>query len=149
VKWYQASSFDAVREILSMRTIWILLGVALMGCGCSKGTPTQAGGKPVAFWIQELKNPDAKARRHAVAKLGNVGSTDPATLSAVQSALSDADAGVRAEAILALMKCGPTAKDAIPALTEMQTKDRDPQVREYARKALEKLRSENKEPSKD
>ena len=127
-----------------MRTIWILLGVAAMACGCSKGTPTQAGGKPVSFWIQEMKNPDAKARRHAVAKLGNVGATDPAVPPGLQSALSDADSGVRAEAILALMKCGPTAKDAIPALTEMQTKDRDAQVREYAGKALAKLRSEVK-----
>src|SRR5262245_38851068 len=78
-KWCRDTNINAVRET-SMRTICLFLGAAAIACGCSKSVPTQAGGKPVAYWIQELKNPDAKARRHAVAKLGNVGETDPAVL---------------------------------------------------------------------
>jgi HEAT repeat protein len=55
-------------------------------------------------------------------------------------ALKDADAGVRCEAILALLKYGPAAKEVIPPLTEVQEKDHDAKVRAYAAKALEKLK---------
>ncbi len=56
------------------------------------------------------------------------------------AALSDGDAAVRREAILALLKFGPTAATAIPALADMQQRDRDAQVRQYAAKAVAKLR---------
>jgi len=40
--------------------------------------------------------------------------------------------------ILALVKCGPAAKETIPELAEVQQNDRDAKVRDYAAKALEK-----------
>jgi hypothetical protein len=46
---------------------------------------------------------------------------------------------VRSEAILALVKFGPTALEAVPILTELREHDRDRKVRTYANKALEKL----------
>jgi HEAT repeat protein len=98
-----------------------------------------AGGQSVAHWVQELKNADPKARRYAVEKLGNVGAQDPTVLPALRDALEDSDARVRAEAIVALMKCGKAAKEAIPTLLEMQTKDSSTLVREYAGRALTKL----------
>ncbi|MFL5339726.1 MAG: HEAT repeat domain-containing protein [Gemmataceae bacterium] len=134
------SSPDSRTDVRKLQVILALFGAALAACGCSQPAPTQAGGKPVSHWVQELKNPDAKARRHAVAKLGNVGPADPAVLPALREALNDADAGVRGEAIQALMKCGAPAKDAIPMLTEIQKKDPSLQVREYAGKALERLK---------
>jgi HEAT repeat protein len=51
---------------------------------------------------------------------------------------------VRAEVVLALVKVGPGAGAAVPALTEMQTNDPDPQVRGYAARALERLRAQQK-----
>ncbi len=125
-----------------MRLLGIMTAFALLACSCARTEPTLAGGRPVKHWVQELKNPNTKARRHAVEKLGNVGSNDPAVLPALRAALDDGNAQVRATAILALMKCGPAAKDAAPTLAEMQKKDRNAQVREYASKALEKLRGE-------
>src|SRR5260370_41151052 len=125
-----------------MRTLGIITGFALLACGCARTAPTLAGGKPVEHWVQELKNPNPKARRHAAEKLGNVGPSEPAVLPALRSALDDRDPQGRAGAIVALMKCGPAAKDAAPTLAEMQRKDRNAQVREYASKALEKLRGE-------
>jgi HEAT repeat protein len=47
-------------------------------------------------------------------ELGNIGPGDPAALPALTGALKDADAGVRCEAVLALLKYGPGAKEAIP-----------------------------------
>jgi HEAT repeat protein len=113
-----------------------LLAVAVAAFGCSRATPTLAGGKPVNHWIEALQSPDAATRKHAVAKLGNVGPADPAAFPALLGALKDRDAGVRREAILAVMKCGPDAKDAVRVLTDLRENDRDSKVREYAAKAL-------------
>lgn len=110
--------------------------------GCSKAPlPTLAGGKPVRNWVDSLQNsPDAKQRKEAAFKLGNVGPSDPAAFPALLSALKDRDAAVRSEAILALVKFGPASLEAVPTLTELRDRDEDPKVRTYAAKALEKLR---------
>ncbi len=113
--------------------------LAVAGCGCGSATPTLAGGKPVHFWVEALQSADASTRKHAVSKLGNVGRADPEALPGILGALKDRDAGVRREAIFALMKFGPDAKEAVPMLTEMKEKDRDPQLRVYATKALASL----------
>jgi HEAT repeat protein len=115
-----------------------LLVVALSGCGSSP--PMLAGGKPVAHWVQALQDPDARVRKKAAFKLGNVGTADPAAFPALVGALKDKDAAVRCEAILALVKFGSAAQDAVHLLTEMQEKDRDAKVRSCAAKALEALR---------
>ena len=118
-----------------------LLVVAAAGLsGCGTATPTLAGGKPVGHWIDALQSPDGATRKHAVAKLGNVGSADPVAFPAVLDALRDRDAAVRREAILAVMKFGRAAQEAVPCLTEMQQKDRDSQVRTYAARALAGIR---------
>jgi HEAT repeat protein len=108
--------------------------------GCGQAPPTLAGGKPVAHWVQALQDPDAKVRKEAAFKLGNVGPTDPAAFPALRGALKDRDAAVRREAILALLKHGPGAREAVPELTRVQNTDRDVTVRACAAKALEKLR---------
>jgi HEAT repeat protein len=74
--------------------------------------------------------------------LSNVGAADPAVLPALTEAVKDRDAKVRREAILALLKLGPPAKDAIPVLTET-LQDKDPQNRVYAAKALDKIQERN------
>ena len=125
-----------------MRHYWrIVLAVSLATfvVGCGKKEPMLAGGKPVSHWIEALQSPDARVRKQAAFKLGNVGPADPAALSSLIGALKDRDAVVRREAILALLKCGKEARDAVPALTEIQGRDPDAQTRTYAAKALEKL----------
>jgi HEAT repeat protein len=114
----------------------VVLAALLSGCG--QPLPTQAGGKPVSYWVQALQNPDPKVRRMAVFKLGNVGPADAAALPAVQGALKDRDPRVRGEAILALMKFGADARTALQALNELRH-DRDGQVRADAARAVEKL----------
>src|SRR5262249_8547090 len=124
------------------RSTLTALAIGLAACGCSPTKPTQAGGKPVSHWVQELKNPDAKVRRHAIAKLGNVGPKDASALPAVRDSLADADAGVRAEAIQAVMKFGAAAKEAESQLVALEKSDPSAQVRQYAGKALARLRME-------
>ena len=121
----------------------MLIGLAallvLSGVGCGKRQPMVAGGKPVAAWVEALRDPDPGVRKQAAFKLGNVGPADPATLPALIGALKDPDPAVRCEAILAVLKCGPGAREAAPALTELRQHDRDARVRDYAARALEKL----------
>jgi HEAT repeat protein len=86
-----------------------------------------------------LRDPEARVRKKAAFTLGNIGTSDPAVLPALMGALKDPHEAVRCEAILALLKCGPEAQEAIPVLTEIEKTDRDVRVRDYATKALEKL----------
>src|SRR5437879_4450163 len=119
---------------------WIGL-VLLVTVGCAgRQEPVQSHGKPVAYWNEELKNPDAKARVKAVQALGHAGKVDPAALPAVIAALHDRTAGVRAAAALVLLQLGPDAVDAVPALTELR-QDKDAQVRGYAARALERIQT--------
>jgi HEAT repeat protein len=109
--------------------------------GCHKGEPTLSGGRPIAYWIQALKDPDARMRKEAAFKLGNAGPVEGTVFPALLAALNDSDSRVRCEVILALSKFGLKAKDAIPVLVELREQDRDSRVRGYAARALEKLRT--------
>jgi HEAT repeat protein len=126
---------------MSAVRLFVVALVAVWACGCGGAPqPTLAGGKPVGHWVEQLKSPDPKHRKEAVVKLGNVGAADPAAFLAVCGALKDADPKVRHEAVLALMKFGETAREAVPLLEDVRKNDRDPQVRQSATQALEKLR---------
>src|SRR5437763_11084475 len=120
-----------------MKLLIAVVLLAVLLSGCDKERPMLAGGKPVRYWVEALKEPDAKLRKTAVSKLGNVGPADETVLPALLGALADTDAAVRREAILALMKYGPGAREAIPRLSDLRKNDRDAQVRKYAAQALE------------
>jgi HEAT repeat protein len=111
----------------------------LIVTGCGKSAPTLAGGKTVDHWVKALSDADAKTRKDAAFKLGNVGPPDPSAFPALLGALKDSDATVRCEVILALMKFGPKAKEAMPTLTDLKQNDADPRVRDYASRAIESL----------
>jgi HEAT repeat protein len=128
----------------AMRLPLMLLLAGVLLIGCSKGPGTMAGGKPVEHWMQALRDPSPAVRKKAVAKLGNVGTADPAALPALKEALNDRDARVRQEAIVALVKLGSDAQSATAALAELGQRDRDPQVRSCARRALEQLQGHSK-----
>jgi HEAT repeat protein len=122
-----------------MKNVLLPVGLVLLAGGCSQ-TPPLAGGKPIDYWVQAMQSPDAKLRKTAVAKLGNAGAAEATGWAALSGALRDRDAGVRREAIVALMKCGPQARQTEPVLAEMARGDADPQVRAAAAKAVAKLR---------
>lgn len=119
----------------------VLLVLALAATGCGKPGPTLAGGKPIEDWVKALQHPDAKTRKIAAMKLGNVGPAHPAAFPALLDALKDRDAAVRCDVILALVKFGPDAKDALPALDQIRKNDANAKVRDYASKALQKIDS--------
>ena len=117
-----------------MRRILVAL-LLISFCGCGKAPPTTR----VSYWVESIRAPDAKLRKKAAFTLGNLGTVDPGAVSALRGALNDADAAVRCEAIVALLKCGPAAAEAVPTLNDMKQHDPNAQVRRYAAKAVEKL----------
>jgi HEAT repeat protein len=123
------------------RCLWPAVFVAVLACGCGRSQPVLSGGKPVAYWVQALRqDPDAWLRKEAAAKLGNAGPIDATVLPALMNALKDPDTAVRCEAVRALLKFGPDAKQAEPALADLRQGDPDAGVRDCASKALEKIR---------
>ena len=125
-----------------MQHLTLILITLLCLAGCAgKKEPLTVHGKPVGHWVEELKQPDVKARKKAVAALGQVGKADPTAIPALIGALGDMDQRVRDGAVLALLKIGPDAKEALPAL-ENAKKDRDATVRDHAIKAIERIRGE-------
>src|SRR5260370_37884413 len=102
-----------------MKVVLLPVAFALLLAGCQRKTePLLAYGKPVDHWLQELKKPNPKARKKAVAALGHVGTADPSALPAVLDALKDRDAGVRDEAGLKLVYIRARTKDAVAALND-------------------------------
>jgi len=130
-----------------IRRIAILVA-SIAVSGCHRGTESAlAGGKSVAARLQALNDSNPKIRREAAEKLGNVGPSDAQVVPALRTALADKDARVRSAAILALVKCGDTAPPTLSVLSDLQSKDPDRQVREYAKEAVSALQRGGKSGS--
>jgi hypothetical protein len=117
----------------------IVLLVPLLLAGCTKEQTVLAGGKPIDHWVAAARDPSEKVRKQAIQKLGNVGNTDPAVLPVLIAALKDASPSIRREAIIAIVKYGPGAEQAIDALKTLAATDADPQIRGYAAQAAKIL----------
>ena len=129
---------STVRHLYILSVAGLLAGVV----GCGSAPTALSGGKPASHWVETLRtNPDAKERKAAAFKLGNVGPSDPAVLTALSEALKDRDATVRCEVILALVKFGTAAREIVPKLTDLREHDRDSKVRNCAAKAAVKLQA--------
>jgi hypothetical protein len=126
---------------MKVSALGLLIVVALSGSGCVRGErgPLLAGGREVKSRLADLRNPDARIRRQAVLKLGNVGDDDPAVPEALFQALYDADVLVRRDAVVAVMKLRSPGEEIIAQLGTMSRSDRDTGVRDYARRALARL----------
>ncbi len=122
----------AARVVVAMLVIFSL-------AGCHKEQPLVAGGKSVGHWIERSHDLNEKVRKEAVAKLGNVGNADPAVLPALIAALKDQNPAVRHAAIVGIVKYGPEASGARESLGIVQSNDPDPEVRDFAAKAVQKL----------
>jgi hypothetical protein len=93
----------------------------------------------VYYWVDQLHHSRPQLRRQAVLKLGNVGDADPAAAEALAVALEDADALVRRDAVLAVVKLTRPGESIIARLKVMVSSDRDALVRDVAQRALRKF----------
>jgi HEAT repeat protein len=116
---------------------FLLIALALAGCGPAPTTTVH--GRPASYWLEQLRAPEAGARRVAIRMLANAAAADPVAVPALAGVLDDPEPAVRREAVLALLKAGPLAKDAAGAL-EKCLQDADPEVRVAADRALQRVR---------
>ncbi len=125
-----------------IRSVCVFALIGLVGCSRTKA-PTEKyfSGQPVAHWLEAVRSPDVKDRKHAVEVLGNVGPADPGAIPALIVALADKDARIRESAVLGLSKIGAPAKDAIPTLTDLKARDPDARVRAAADRAITQVQS--------
>jgi HEAT repeats len=107
----------------------------LAGCSQEERGPLLVGGRELKSWLKDLRDPKPQVRRQAVLKLGNVGEADPAVADGLAVALSDKDAVVRREAVLAVVKLKEPTQTMIERLEAMGRDDRDSKVRDAAKRA--------------
>lgn len=135
----QWSRFPKCGEVvLGILLLHLALFLGLAGCQRSAELQT-VHGQPISHWFDELKKPDAKARKKAVVALESVGSADPAAIPAIIATLKDSDPTVRDTAVLAILNIGPDAHGAAPALEGLKN-DPDAKVRAHALKAIERVK---------
>lgn len=119
---------------------FFLMFFFIVGCdGANVPKEKYFSGETVEHWLGAMKSPKAKERKKAATVLGNVGTVDPRSITALIESIGDKDATVRDAAVLSLSKIGPPALAAEKALTEA-TRDPDAMVRSHAGNALERLR---------
>lgn len=119
------------------QVFFLTLAILIVGCGRSS-TEVICSGQPTRYWVEALKNPDARLRLKAVKALGNIGPADAPAIPALIEALKDEDPRIRAEAAVALHKNASEAQEASYALNEALY-DQNEHVRVCAAKALEKI----------
>ena len=96
----------------------LLIGYALISVGCGgSGDPPEFAdaGQTSAEYRAMLADPDPAVRTRGAFGLSRT--PDPAAVPDLADRLTDADAGVRQAAAVALTELGPDAADAVPALT--------------------------------
>jgi hypothetical protein len=118
------------------RTMTLIAFLAALGCTGEERGPTLAGGREVKSWLADLQHPKPQVRRQAVLKLGNVGDSDPAAADALAEALRDSDPLVRRDAVMAVAKLRKPSEAVVAQLKTMQQSDRDPLIRDYAKRAI-------------
>src|SRR5712691_11360901 len=107
-----------------------VLSIALVCfAGCGKKSPEllSVSGKPIEFWLAALRDggADSQQRIKAVKALSNVGPAHSAAIPALIKALDSPEIAVRVEAVLALLKNGTHANEALPVLQRIAHSDKD------------------------
>ena len=109
----------------------ILLSFPIAGIGAQETSDE----KPIADWLETLKQPESEARLEALRAIQELGPEAEEAVPALVDTLGDGDVEIRAAAAEALGAIGPGAKAGIPALIEALT-DRGVVIR--AEEGLEK-----------
>jgi HEAT repeat protein len=98
----------------------MLLGVALLltSLASCQAEEERYAGKPLAFWLEELKSDDAFIRDEAIEVLIDAGPAAHAAVPQLEALLEDEQIRVRIRAALALRRIAGQTKPAITTLTE-------------------------------
>ena len=126
------------RRPLSSVVRCLYASAALLQLACRE-KEVEHEGKPIAYWVQQMTNPDSTIRHQAVAAFAHDAGRSPEAARALLEVLgSEAEADVHATIAEALGTLGPNALPAAPALVRLLD-DEHEQVRQSAASALGSL----------
>ena len=95
----------------------LLILVVMLSCSLGRAAEPLYAGKPLAFWLDELKSDDPLSREEALLVLSDAGPAARAATPRLEKLLKDPERGVRVRAALALWKIAGQTKPALSALT--------------------------------
>jgi HEAT repeat protein len=126
-------------------SIWAHVALWMLDRGTpGRGTSSKVGQQHLAAIARYLKSTDLQAREHAVRALGVIGPDAGGHVSDLIDELEDKNAGIVVLACAALSSMGDAAKEAVPVLERMSQRHPDPDVRDTARQAAEKIKESHK-----
>jgi HEAT repeat protein len=147
-------------QLAARSGLWSLcLLSVLLGISCSRpptakvnepekkkrDAPGFYDGKPAAFWIKEMDDPDPEKRSKAAWALGDIRPKAPGAAPVLKRGLKDADARVRSMSAQSLGWLGPIAKDAVPALIDSLKDPNDDSMKWIVAQALGNIGPDAKE----
>jgi HEAT repeat protein len=91
----------------------------LLAVGVGRAEETRYAGKPLAFWLEQLKDGDPLVREEAILVLTDARAAARAAMPGLQALLKDRSRGVRLRAALALWRIEGQTKPAVAAMTEV------------------------------
>jgi HEAT repeat protein len=135
-----------MKSILTIASL-LLIGLPRLSQAQTErlGIDTTYDGKPLGYWIRELRSASAPQSRNAAAYA--ISGMGPAAISAVPAlieALSDPASSVRYPVCVALREIGPGAAAAVPELQKLLDDPSD-DVAFMARLALRRITGKNPE----
>jgi serine/threonine-protein kinase len=117
----------AVIDVLGVISLWLAFG---------RGN----SGRAAELWLKALESEHVQERVAATEAVGNLETTDRATVDLLIDRLDDESADVRAAAAHTLGDLGFVARPAIPTLVKLQKQDESTVVRTQAAESLETVR---------
>ena len=127
-----------------------LLLIPAVAVAQKKAAQPSYDGKPLSYWIGELKASAPQSRNAAAYAISGMGAEGKPAVPALVAALTNKDEvnTVRYPILVALREIGPEAKEAVPAITPF-VDDRNDEISAMARKAIKAITGTDPRPPED
>jgi HEAT repeat protein len=128
----------------------LLTTVTSVGFAQKKGAEPSYDGKPLKYWIGELKARAPQSRNAAAYAISGMGADGKPAVPALVAALTNPDEvnTVRFPILVALREIGPEAKEAVEAITPF-VDDRNDEISAMARKAIKAITGTDPRPPEE
>lgn len=129
----------SIATVLVVAALYAVPTTRYLLLGSLKREPFERG-RPLSYWIDELKDEDAARREEAAATLGCMVPQAKVAVPTLIQVIKDDDPKVRQAAIAALSRLGPYAQDSVPALLQVyEDRNEEREIRWAAIAALGKM----------
>lgn len=137
-----------VRRLFLASTLLVALAGSLSAQ--KKSAEPSFEGKPLKYWIGELKAQAPQSRNAAAYAISGMGDSAKSAVPALVAALTNKDEmnTVRYPILVALREIGPAAKGAVEAITPF-VDDRNEEISAMARKAIKAITGTDPRPPED